>query len=194
MRIRFLGTRSEFEGPASRMVHEGLGIGADAAGSREFWLWLTFVAGDGMFADLVKWRFGTQKSIDLVNYGIGRRSEMWEGLFARLWWRGNTGYAADAPEPYEIAARGDADLWRSHIIRQEYGRCRPVARALVEYQYPTPQSKARLEIVQLRALAKRLRIVEASVGYELLCEEDIGKLIKEYVEQIKSSQDSAALG
>jgi hypothetical protein len=184
----------DFEGPASALVHETLGLCSRAAGSRDFWLWLTFVAAEGAFADLVDWRFGSQETIDPVNYGIGRRSVIWEGLFARLWLRGNIGHDSASSDPYRIAKKGDIDIWRSHIIRQEYGRCKSVAHALINYQYPDGKSGKPLRVKQLRDLAKRLRIVDASVSYELLPSGKIKDLIETNVERIRATEDSTAGG
>jgi hypothetical protein len=179
----------EFEGPASALVHKELQICPRTAGNREFWLWLTFVAADGAYADIVDWRFGTQESIDPVNFGIARRSAMWEGLFARLWLRGNIGFDAASQDPYRIAKKGDIDIWRSHIIRTEYGRCKPVAHALLNYQYPDGTSEKPLSVKELRELAKKLRIADASISYELLDGGAIKEIIEDNVERIRASAE-----
>lgn len=186
----------DFEGPASAFVHAELDIPSRVAGSREFWLWLTFVACDGEFAELVDWRFGSKDIIDPVNYGVGRRSTIWEGLFARLWLRGNIGFDAAGGDPYRIAKKGDIDIWRSHIIRQEYGRSRQVAQALIEFQYPDQSAGKPLKVKELRELAKRLRIADASISYELLDDGSIKDLIEENVERIREIErhDAGATG
>lgn len=177
----------DFEAPACALVHESLNLDSVAASSREFWLWLTFGAEGGRFADIVDWRFSAGSRIDDVNYGITTRAGTWEGLFARLWWRGNIGYDPNAEVRYEIAKRGDIDIWRSHIIRQEYGRCANVARALIKYQYPSSEDDATtLKIAELRELAKRLRIIDASMSYEMLDEGQINALIGESVAAIRA--------
>jgi hypothetical protein len=175
----------DFESPASAIVHAGLAVGPAAAGSREFWLWLNFVAAEGRFLSLVDWRFSARDAINEVNYGITRRAGVWEGLLARLWWRGNVGYDPDEADPYRLARKGDVDIWRSHIIRQEYGRFRPLARALVEYQNPD-KGKNPLSTEQLRALAKRLRIVDASISYELLTLDQVKEIIRKNGDVIKA--------
>jgi len=178
----------DFESPASEVVHKSLELNALAASSREFWLWMTFGADSGQLLELVDWRFGTQKHINDVNYGITSRAGTWEGLFARLWWRGSIGFDQNFEDPYDIAKRGDIDIWRSHVIRQEYGRCATVARALIRYQHPDSDPKSKtLTIKKLRELAKRLRIVDATMSYELLTEAQITELIGENVAAIKDS-------
>ena len=127
----------DFEARASGIVHSELSsLDADTATSREFWLWLTFVACRGDFFDLVVWRFGDPVTVNPVNFGITTKSSIREGLFARLWWRGNIGFDPTSDPPYTISRRGDIDIWRSHIIRQEYGRCRNVVKSLIRYQHP----------------------------------------------------------
>lgn len=177
----------DFEGRASVIVHQRLRLEPVVAASREFWLWLTFVAAKGAFRELVEWRFGARSEIAEENYGLTTRAGIWEGLFARLWWRGNTGYDATDDPPYRVAAKGDIDLWRSHVIRQEYGRSRAVARTLVDFQYPDGSAKGRLKVKELREVVKRLRRVQASMSFELLAETDVRTLIEQYVEGIRES-------
>lgn len=176
----------DFESPACALVHNNLALDVVAASSREFWLWLTFAAEGGRFVEIVDWRFSAGNQIDDVNYGITTRAGTWEGLFARLWLRGNIGYDPEGSDPYELARRGDIDIWRSHIIRQEYGRCANVARALVKYQYPSSEDDtATLKVAELRELAKRLRMIDASTSYEVLDEDRINSLIGECVAAIR---------
>lgn len=173
----------DFESQSAEAVHQELALDTSTACSREFWLWLTFAAEAGQFLQFVDWRFGTQKSIAPVNYGIGRQSEIWEGLFARLWWRGQVGYDPALDDPYRMARRGDVDIWRSHIIRQEYGRCRNMALALLGFQYPTDDPGAgKLRISHLRELVKRLRVMDANIAYEVMDEPSLQELIRKNAE------------
>ena len=183
----------DFEARACPVVHQSLGLDPSSAPNREFWLWLTFVASEGRFTDFVDWRFGTQAHIANVNYGIGSKSEIWEGLFARLWLRGNIGRDPMAAEAYGIAKRGGIDIWRSHVIRQEYGRCHLLARQLVRYQHPDSDPDSRtLTVAELRELAKRLRVVDASVSYEVLDESQIEELIERNVGIVRSGPRGVA--
>ena len=177
----------EFEGPACAVVHQELGLPTTTAAAREFWLWLTFGAADGQFCEIVDWRFGTQGGIGEVNYGLTSKAQIWEGLFARLWFRGHIGRGKSRNDPYSVAKRGDMDIWRSHVIRQEYGRCASVAKALVRFQYPDAKGKSRrLKVTELRALAKRLRVLDASICFEMLDESAVTELIKENVAKIRA--------
>lgn len=185
------GSRArDFESPACTLVHSGLILAPHVAASREFWLWVTFVAAGGQLADLVDWRFGSQDS-DFANFGVTSRSGVWEGLFARLWLRGNIGFEIGSKDPYRVARKGDIDTWRSHIIRQEYGRCRAVARALINYQFHDDGARNTLKVDELRELAKRLRIIDASMSYELLGEDMLKDLIAENVARIRDEQKIA---
>jgi len=171
---------ANFEGPASKLVHDHLRISPVVATSREFWLWLTFVACDKGFLNIVKWRFGSQQSIARENFGLTSKASIWEGLFARLWLRGRVGYCSDQSNSYDLAVRGSVDFWRSHIFRQDYGRCANVARELIRFQYPDESpDEARLKIKGIRELAKRLRIIHVTYALETLTSAQIHQLIEE---------------
>lgn len=185
---RNMGMR--FEALAAPLVHSQLGLDPSTATSREFWLWLTFGSPDGGCADIVDWRFGSHHDIGPENYGIVSRGQLREGLFARLWLRGEIGYDPDSQDPYSLARRGDMDIWRSHVIREEYGRVRPLAAALIRYQCPdeAPDSR-RLTNKVLRELAKRLRILDATIAYETLGSDELARIIDENAKSIMSSSD-----
>ena len=166
-----LAQARHFEAAACEVVHRELPLPPSVASDPGFWRWITFGACDDELCRLVDWRFGSQRSIADVNYGIASRANIWEGLYARLWLRGHLGHSSSGGDPYDVARRGDMDIWRSHILRQEFGRCRKLARALVCYQYPAGRAasrRGRLRVQHLRDLAKRLRILHASVSFEIL--------------------------
>ena len=167
----------DFEAGACGIVHRELNLGPEAAGSPEFWSWLTFCAVGGAFANLVRWRFGTEEGHDPRNYGVTSRANTFEGLLARLWFRGEMVYDPAGPDPYDLAKRGDVDIWRSHIIRPEYARCPVVRRELIRFQYPDATGKRTLKNVHLRELVKLIRIGEASIAYELLDEKEVASII-----------------
>lgn len=179
-----------FEALAAPLVHSRLRLDAATATSREFWLWLSFAACDGRYADIVDWRFGGRLDIGPENYGIVSRGQLREGLFARLWLRGDIGYDASSEDPYSLARRGDMDIWRSHVMREEYGRFRPLAAALIRYQYPdaSPESR-RLTNKSLRELAKRIRMLDATIAYETLEPDQLARIIEENANSIVSSAD-----
>lgn len=176
-----------FEADACPILHQLLRLSPDCASSPEFWAWLTLVAADGVFADLVDWRFGGYETIKPRNYGIARPSEIFEGLFARLWFRGEMAYEPKAEDPYTLAKRGDIDIWRSHLFRQEFGRCYAVQRALLRYQYPDANpTKKTLSTGEIRKLVKRLRIANATLSYELLDVETVTEVISTLVQELRA--------
>lgn len=176
-----------FEADACPILHQSLRLSPECASSPEFWAWLTLVAADGVFADLVDWRFGSYDTIKPRNYGIARPSEIFEGLFARLWFRGEMAYEPKANDPYTLAKRGDIDIWRSHLFRQEFGRCYAVQRALLRYQYPDANpTKKTLSTSEIRKLVKRLRIANATLSYELLDVETVTEVISTLVQELRA--------
>ena len=177
----------DFEAEACPIVHHRLRLSPDCASSTEFWAWLTLHAADGLFADLVDWRFGGYQTIKPRNYGIARPAEIFEGLFARLWFRGEMAYEPKANDPYTLAKRGDIDIWRSHLFRQEFGRCYAVQRALLRYQYPDSNpTKKTLSNGEIRKLVKRLRIANATLSYELLDVETVTEVISTIVHELRA--------
>lgn len=174
----------DFEAGACGIVHRELRLSPAVAGCAEFWSWLNFCAVGGAFVNLVKWRFGTEDSDEPRNYGVTNAASVFEGLLARLWLRGEVGYDPTASDPYELSKRGDIDIWRSHLIRQEYGRCPTVRRALIRFQYPDASGRKTLSNDQLRELVKLIRIGEASTAYELLDETEVAEIIKELAEEV----------
>jgi hypothetical protein len=176
-----------FEADACVIVHQRLRLSPECASSPEFWAWLTLLAADGLFAEIVDWRFGGYDSIKPRNYGIARPSEIFEGLFARLWFRGEMAYEPKAKDPYTLAKRGDIDIWRSHLFRQEFGRCYAVQRALLRYQYPDANpTKKTMSTGEIRKLVKRLRIANATLSYELLDVETVTEVISTIVQELRA--------
>jgi hypothetical protein len=175
----------DFESRACELVHRALQLSPACASSLEFWAWLTFIPARGVLADLVDWRFGARPPIDPVNYGIATQSTRFEGLYSRLWTRADLAFDEKAKDQYDLARRGDQDIWRSHLFREAYGRCGEVRRALIRFQYPDPKTgKARLTIEQIREVAKQLRIVNASLSYELLDEKNIADIISQIAAKV----------
>lgn len=177
-----------FEAPASAVVHEKLRIPTAFAGSRDFWLWLTFAASEGGFVEIVDWRFGGD-TIGDGNYGIGTLSMLREGLLARLWWRGYRGRHDFGGEVYGYARMGSVDLWRSHFIRPEIGRCQKLVEAFLRAKHPHGDTaKAALTIEEERALAKRLTMLNATICFEALDNVEIDGMITGLVEEIRHEE------
>lgn len=97
-----------------------------------FWRWLSNIACGGYFWEFIKWRFGGNK---LVNWGITSQGQIIEVYFYRAWLRAHKMYDADAADPYKYAKLGGAEVWRSQILRQEYGRDREFVKAFLDTLY-----------------------------------------------------------
>jgi hypothetical protein len=183
----------KFESSAAPIVHDQLSLDKVAGGDPGFWRWLTFWGANGDLLEFVDWRFGDSK-MELVaseNYGL---ENIWEGMFARLWVRGEIGFEPDAKDQYSIARRGDQDIWRSHVIRQEFARCNNLARALIRYQYPDKKPESRtLTNPEIRELAKQLKVRDACYAFELLDKKQLVDVIVKIVHEIQADRDSAAV-
>lgn len=97
-----------------------------------FWRWLSNIASGGYFWEFIKWRFeGNQ----LVNWGITSQGQIIEVYFYRAWLRAHKMYDPDAADPYHYAKLGSSDVWRSHILRQEFGRDPNFVKAFLDTVY-----------------------------------------------------------
>lgn len=172
------GQGGSFEANASPVVHRALSIPPEVAGNGGFWRWMTFYGADGDLLRIVNWRFADrpeESRVAAANFGI---ENTWEGLFARLWWRGAIGHDPEAEEAYRIARLGDMDLWRSHILRVEYGRCENLSRNLIRYMYPNEGRRRIMSVKKLRELAKQLRILDATYAFEVMTDDQIQALLR----------------
>jgi hypothetical protein len=162
-----------FEAEACKIVHQCLKLETTILADLDFWTYLSVIE----LSDIVEWRHGGQgRFAALQNYGVGNRPE---NLFFRMWMRADIAAIPTNGNNYDLAQRGDIDLWRSHILRQRYANSRTLARALIRFQYPdeTP-AQAQLSINSIRKLAKRLKRLHANLVYSYLDESAAMKLIK----------------
>jgi len=180
---------ARFEGRAAGLVHEGLDLPAPVAADPEFWIWLTFGSGIDGPAHLVTWRHGKPGrpfSAQDPNYGL--TTDLEKGLFSRLWMRAHVVYDPGAPDPYALAERGSQDLWRSHLLRTEYGQVPRVARALLTFVHPDEspdEPRANTDVV--RAMAKALRRRHATSAFELLDDDGARALVREVYDEVTRS-------
>jgi hypothetical protein len=89
-----------------------------------FWRWLSNIASEGYFWKFIKWRFPEKpkKPLNPVNWGIASSGSIIEVYFYRAWLRGYKMYDSSRSDPYHYAKIGGSDIWRSHILRQDFGR------------------------------------------------------------------------
>jgi hypothetical protein len=172
----------KFEAEACAEIHQALPFDPQMLADREWWTWLAVFR----FRELVDWRHGSGTGRAApANFGIGKPSD---NLLYRMWLRADAGYDAERADPYELARVGDQDFWRSHIIRQGYGRCREFVKALVLYQFPDDaEGRPTLTTQEIRELAKRLRRMHANVVFECLSRQAAYELISTEAERARQA-------
>ena len=97
-----------------------------------FWRWFSNIAYNGFFWKFIMWRFNSDK---MINWGITSPSLFIEVYFYRAWIRGHKMYDKDEVDPYKYAKKGSSDVWRSHILRQDFGRDREFVKAFLDTIY-----------------------------------------------------------
>lgn len=111
-----------------------------------FWRWLSNIANSGSFWRFVKWRFESDMQI---NWGITTPGSIIEVYFYRAWLRGHKMYDANLPDPFHYAKLGSSDVWRSHILRQDFGRDREFVKAFLDTVYDQ-EGQTRIGTQELR--------------------------------------------
>ncbi|MEX2374104.1 MAG: DUF6339 family protein, partial [Dehalococcoidia bacterium] len=173
--------KAEFDAEFCVELHRTLRVPSYVVASDEFWRYLACVE----LWDLVVWRHGSEdegeRSVGRANFGLGDR---WETLPRRLWLRADIAFDSEATDPYELAVRGGMDFWTSGLIRRLYAGSRPLARALIRFQYPEPGAfRAReyrpqtLGTDAVRELYKRLRHFQAFISFATLDEAEASELV-----------------
>ncbi len=169
-----------FERQAASLVHRHLGLHPIVAGDAEFWRWLTF-SGEGVFADLVDWRYPGQETGHAREqyFGFG---QMKEGMYAYLWLCAQSVLDLTLEDPYELSRRGDVDVWQSHVVRIDFGSVPQLARAFVRFVFPDEENQF-LRRDQYRQLAREVTRRNASMAFELLDDAESLELIREIWER-----------
>jgi len=107
-------------------VHKHLSALADISQLSQigFWRWLSNSASNGKFWRFIEWRFSDKdgKPKQQINWGITNPSRLYEVYLFRAWLRAHMMYDDTSADPYEYAKKGGSDIWRSHILRQDFGR------------------------------------------------------------------------
>ena len=143
----------------------------------DFWRVLTFIE-DATLASVIDMRYGAlsengeyiKGSAMEEHYHLGRITA---GYISRQWTRAEISYNENNPEdPYQITRiRKDADIWDSHILRQNFGSCKHFASAFVKFcadkDLPggNPES---VNVISHRDLASELKRRFASSSYETM--------------------------
>jgi hypothetical protein len=155
-----------------------------AASDPRFWAWLTFAGCGSKFAEIVAQRFKGTK--DEKNFGITTQANVFEGLFAHIWWRGYRFFDSSASNPYELAERGYVDLWRSHILRETYSYGPNMAKAFIKFMYPKHGEVSGHHAGYMRALPPKLKARHTSCYFEAMSEAQCKKIIEELAAEAKA--------
>lgn len=152
---------------------------------RRFWIWASLAK----FADIIEWRFGADDGpAKLENYGVTKRGV--EGFLYRLWLRGEIGTDPVSGNNH-LATVGTQDLWRSHIIRQNYANAGEVARGILRLQEHS-LGVVPLDTSEIRELAKLLKRMNTNVYLSLCTREEVEQLLLELIPTAKIAAKSVA--
>lgn len=174
-----------FDMKAVSKIHKALtDLSPAAASDPRFWAWLTFAGCGKKFADIVAARF--KGTTDEKNFAITTQANVFEGLFAHIWWRGYRFFDPSATNPYELAERGYVDLWRSHILRETYSYGPNMAKAFIRFMYPKHGEVSGHHAGYMRALPPKLKARHTSCCFEALSEEQCRKIIEELVAEAEA--------
>jgi len=118
----------------SVIVHSHLSdkLSVDELSQIGFWRWLSIIACDGFFWRFIDWRIGGDAQI---NWGVVGPNNRFEVYFYRGWLRGHKMFEPEASDPYKYAKKGASDMWRSQILRQEFGRDKEFVKAFLDTVY-----------------------------------------------------------
>jgi len=166
-----------FEANANELLHRRLAaLPRQVLLDRGFWRWISVT----MLREIIDWRHNAEDGVvkDL-NFGIGAPVE---GLAYRLFMRADLALDVGAEDPYWLSRFPNQDLWRSHLLRQNYGRAFELRRALLMLQHGHLDSVKPLHLTNkgggFRDLAKQLRNLGTNTLFEALDREDAEALVK----------------
>lgn len=174
---RSIAKDQAFDRAACRVIHKGLRLPLNLAADDGFWRWLSV----DKFSDIIEARHNrTSEFAGLGNFGIDASSE--HGRLKILWLRADIVYDTDADDPYHIADRlSPTDFWESGIIRHYYGWAPNLAKSIVNFQYPDPDSgKGTLHLTHpngIRVLYKQLRRLHTTIAFEYLTDDQVGDIL-----------------
>ncbi len=175
-----------FDRIACEIVHRELDLPPNLAASDGFWRWLAVAK----FSAIIEARHAPASSqAHLGNYGIDK--SVTSNRMAILWLRADMLYDADATrDPYHLAKYHlHADFLESGIIRPRYAWCRNLSRALVRFQYRSPESdSAFLHSTHengIRELYKRLRRLHPTVAFEFISDDELENILQDKSRDLK---------
>ncbi len=182
---RSISKDQKFDRAACRIIHQGLKLPLNLAAEDGFWRWLAV----DKFYQIIEARHNrTSEHAGLGNFGIDSSADY--GRLKILWLRADIVYDAENDDPYHLSDRlSPTDFWESGIIRHQYGWAPNLARALVGFQYPDPDSgKGTLHLTHengIRMLYKRLRQLHTTVAFEYLDDSQLFDLLTRLSERLE---------
>ena len=144
-----------------------------------FWRWLSNVAMGGYFWNFIAWRYEKKEQ---VNWGITSPRNAVEVLLYRSWLRGPKMFDPSLEDPYEYAKRGTSDVWRSHILRQDFGKDANFVRAFLDSCWDKQGNRVLSDTKIRQQLIPSLRSWTSNATNTHLSYSECVKLIKERAE------------
>ena len=182
---RSIANDQQFDRAAAPIIHEGLKLPLKLAAVDGFWRRLSV----DKFYEIIEARHNrTSPFAGLGNFGIDSSADY--GRLKILWLRADIVYDEGQDYPYHLSDRlSPTDFWESGIIRHQYGWAPNLARALVSFQYPDPDSgKGTLHLTHengIRMLYKRLRRLHTTVAFEYLDDAQLADLLARLSEDLQ---------
>lgn len=145
---RSASVAGKVDAEACEIVHSELSTKLDISELSQigFWRWLSIVARSGYFWDFIDWRIGGDQQL---NWGVVGPGSIVEVYFYRAWLRGHKMIEPGSSDPYKYAKIGASDVWRSHLLRVEFGRDREFVKAFLDTVYDE-QGKTLIGTKELR--------------------------------------------
>ena len=145
-----------------------------------FWRWLSNVAYSGRFWNFINWRLD---STNQVNWGVTSQAKIVEVYFYRAWIRGHKMHESGRDDPYYYAKKGASDVWRSHILRTDFGRDKEAVKAFLDIVYDD-SGKAVIGSSALRkTVIPALRAWGAGASFSHLSYEEVFGLIEKLIKE-----------
>ncbi len=144
-----------------------------------FWRWMSNVAMGGYFWNFIAWRYEKKEQ---VNWGITSPRNAVEVLLYRSWLRGHKMFDQNLDDPYEYAKRGTSDVWRSHILRQDFGKDANFVRAFLDSCWDRQGNRILSDTKIRQQLIPALRSWNSNATYSHLTYKECMSLIEERAE------------
>ena len=110
------------------------------------------------------------------NFGVGSfdRNYPWY-----LWTRVKVS-KVEGDEPYRLTRTADVDYWKSHICAVAIGSSKFMPKEMTRWYVDLPSSFTGVQKIKLvRALAREMTKLQATMAFECLSNDDIAKIVDE---------------